>query len=485
MATIQKLIKKRTRPDGTAEVLLRIAVTRDVKPTISTGIYVKPEYFKGEYDEQGRLKAPDIVVPNKSKLNFVDRKNTEDAQSQLRDFVNRILKVFDIFSSKEISKQLIEDAIEVSKNLSTKDMDEAVIRRLINEKYHPELKPKSFFETFYLYLQRKKLSAVREKNMKVLIKDLQRYQLYRRIAMNESSFELTIDGVTAETIEDFENYLRDESELYEEQPSIFKTIFEATDEKNKPQPRGHNTICALLNKLRAFYSWLNEQGMTDNHPFDKYSGCTTEKYGDPIYISIEERNTIADYDLSEHPQLAVQRDIFIAQCCIGCRISDLYRMTSNNIVEHTTDSGSKYKAIDYIATKTKEVKQNVISVPINNRLSTLIDKYSNGSMNSPLFPFISMQKYNDDIKDIFRLCGIDRIVTTLDPVTGNEIQKPIYEVASSHMARRCFVGGLYKQVKDPSLIAPLSGHSQNSKAFARYRKVDDDETKRQLVSLLE
>ena len=59
-----------------------------------------------------------------------------------------------------------------------------------------------------------------------------------------------------------------------------------------------------------------------------------------------------------------------------------------------------------------------------------------------IFPFISDQKYNDAIKEIFRICGVTRIVTVLNPTTGNEEKRPINEVVSSNMARRTFTGNL-------------------------------------------
>ena len=114
----------------------------------------------------------------------------------------------------------------------------------------------------------------------------------------------------------------------------------------------------------------------------------------------------------------------------------------------------------------------------------LIDKYSDMDTAGKLFPFISAQKYNDDIKDIFRLCDVTRSVTVLNPTTGKEEKKPINEVASSHMARRTFVGNLYKKVKDPNLVGSLSGHAEGSKAFARYREIDDD-IKKELVNMIE
>jgi hypothetical protein len=100
-----------------------------------------------------------------------------------------------------------------------------------------------------------------------------------------------------------------------------------------------------------------------------------------------------------------------------------------------------------------------------------------------LLPFISDQKYNAYIKRIFKECGIDRVVTFYNPTTDQEEKKPLYEIASSHLARRTFVGNLYKRVKDPNAICKLSGHKEGSKAFSRYRDIDEEQ-KRELVDLL-
>ena len=61
-----------------------------------------------------------------------------------------------------------------------------------------------------------------------------------------------------------------------------------------------------------------------------------------------------------------------------------------------------------------------------------------------------------------------------DPTTRREIRMPVSECASSHMARRTFCGNLYKRVKDPNIVASMSGHKEGSKALARYREIDKD-----------
>lgn len=354
------------------------------------------------------------------------------------------------------------------------------LEQLIDEQIHPEKYQKQgddFFSIMETYLQKKKLSEVREKNFRVLVRALQRYELFVS-AYERKEFKLELDKVNSETIEDIESFLRNEHNLYNEYPDIYKEVPAIVNTKRKtikPQPRGNNTICALFNKLRAFYNWCNQQGITDNRPFERYNGITTEKYGTPFYLTLDERNLIADFDLSARPQLAIQRDIFIFQCLIGCRISDLLKMTPENIIN---------EAVEYIPHKTKDERPVVVRVPLNERAKVLIDKYKGADSKGKLFPFISAQKYNDDIKDIFRLCGITRLVTVLNSTTGKEEKKPINEVASSHMARRTFVGNLYKKVKDPNLVGSLSGHAEGSKAFARYREIDDD-IKKELVNMIE
>ena len=76
------------------------------------------------------------------------------------------------------------------------------------------------------------------------------------------------------------------------------------------------------------------------------------------------------------------------------------------------------------------------------------------------------------------------MVTLQDQQTREEVQKPLNELASSHMARRSFIGNIYKKVKDPNLVASLSGHKEGSKAFARYRTIDD-EMKKELIDFLD
>lgn len=93
--------------------------------------------------------------------------------------------------------------------------------------------------------------------------------------------------------------------------------------------------------LRSFFKGLVANGVITSSPFQKYHGIVSENYGTPYYITLDERNIIADHDFSKSPSDALQRDIFIFQTLIGCRVSDLYRMTPKNIINGAL-SGHKY-----------------------------------------------------------------------------------------------------------------------------------------------
>jgi hypothetical protein len=113
---------------------------------------------------------------------------------------------------------------------------------------------------------------------------------------------------------------------------------------------------------------------------------------------------------------------------------------------------------------------------------SILEKYKDYKGPS-LFPFHFQQDYNEDLKVIFKKAGVDRMVTILNPTTRKEEHVPICEVVASHMARRTFIGNMYKKVKDKSMVGMLSGHKSDSKAFDRYWTPDDD-TRQSLVDLL-
>ena len=322
----------------------------------------------------------------------------------------------------------------------------------------------SFFDVYEHYIDTHKFSDHRRKQNRVIWRTLKRYEIFKGLSF-------TFENITADTLRDFEKFLADEHKLVDQKK--YQKVLTAVPETRTPQPRGKNTINDFMIRLRSFYIWANENDYTTTNPF-KHFTIAECVYGTPYYITIEERNQLYNFDFSDNPDLARQRDIFVFQCLIGCRVSDLWAMTKSNLVNG---------AIEYIPRKTKEGRAITVRVPLNAIATEIVERYKDFDK-VKLFKLTTQQQYNRDIKTMFRLSGLTRIVTVINPTTREEEQRPICDIASSHLARRCFVGNLYKKVKDPNLIGKLSGHKEGSRAFSRYREIDE-ETSRELVTMLE
>lgn len=322
----------------------------------------------------------------------------------------------------------------------------------------------SFFDVFSSYICERDFSLQRKKHFWVVWRTLKRYEIFNGV-------ELTFDSFTDDTLRSIEHFYKEEYIICKS-PG-YEKIMSAVPHSRLPRQRGKNTINCFMRHVRAFIYWAIDRGVTSNNPFKKYKiiECV---YGTPIYITIAERNKLYHHDFSATPHLARQRDIFVFQCLIGCRVGDLWSMTKSNIVNG---------AVEYIPRKTKEEDAITVRVPLNTIACEILKRYDRTD-DERLLPFTTLQHYNKDIKTIFKESGLTRIVTVINPTTREEQKRPIYEVASSHLARRCFIGNLYKKVKDPNLIGKLSGHKEGSKAFARYREIDEDMC-RELVTMLE
>lgn len=466
MAQTNYYLGKISNAAGESEINLRLYVSRDIRLRIGSGIWL---------DRKRWGKKNDINIPI---IQGEEREQLLEKRAKLKALTD-----------------LLEQEINTSPDKSTITSD--YLQKIV-KKFHKPSKAKkefekSFFDVVDTYLASHKLSEQRLKNFKVLTRCLHRFELYKR-KDGSRGFTLSFTNLTPELLRQIEDFLLDEKSVFLQYPEIYEqypysakvavktlkrkrppTLDEEGNEvpKGMPKPRGQNSVADMLTRFRAFILWAIDNGYTANNPF-KHFTIGEIVYGTPIYITNEERNRLLETDLSDDKELETQRDIFAFQCLVGCRVSDLYKMTYRSIIND---------AIEYIPRKTKEDRPITVRVPLNDTALKLIAKYQDYSRDS-LFPFNTEQHYNRKIKEAFRRAGLDRTVTVLDQQTRQEVQRPLYEVASSHMARRTFIGNIYKKVKDPNLVGALSGHKEGSKAFARYRTIDDD-MKKELIGFLD
>lgn len=324
---------------------------------------------------------------------------------------------------------------------------------------------------FDKFLEGRDPKLSRTKHYRVLMRILQRYSEYVRLSQpRQSKYVFDVKFITTEDLNAIYDYAVNEYQIVEDYPGIL----EAYPETRQINQRGGNTITGIFKNLRAFFNWCQKEGHITKNPFIGFEKGDGELYGTPIYLTAEEVNQIFAMDFSDTPSLEVQRDIFVFQCSVGCRVGDMMRLTKRDVIND---------AIEYIPQKTIKENAKTVTVPLNKKAKAIIAKYKD-CPGEQLLPFVASQNYNYAIKEILKKAGVIRLVTTLNQLTRKEEKRPIYEVASSHMARRTFIGNLYKRVQDQHMISSVTGHSDNSRAFVRYRTIDM-EMKQNLVNLLD
>lgn len=437
-----------------------------------SGIYIDPSFFVGEQEDapahidkkdKARIITPEIkyhremATKLQSLLDFVDGK-VQEVNNHRKD-KNYILPY---------DKEWLNDAVKEFLNIKTLRND-SEIDALFHSFYSREKKP---FSTYHII------------HIKAMTRDIHRYIAYVRLTENHSfTFEPSI--VNKEMVENFLSYLRNELSLLEEDyVTPNNTIILAKDIKAKVmaancdcdgvhsdalRDRGENTIIKKANMLHSFFVWANKKKLIDNDPFIDLE-IDREKYGAIFYPTIEERNKIAATPMPT-PSLERAKDIFILQSLLGCRISDLRWLNEDMIVGDI---------LKYTPKKTEKKSGMTAKVAITDMAWGIIKKYRNDPLKKGnVFLFIPSLPYlNREIKEVFKVAGIDRKVQKLDPLSGKEITVPLYKVATTHIARKCCLGNAYKMTDDPDIINKIGGHVAGSKAAFRYREVGDDKIRK-------
>lgn len=439
MASVRAFIRTSAKNAEVVNVRFRLSDGRNIQLFHKSEIEVEPEAF----DSKNQIIKAKIVYPKDKRTKFDN------------DVSDR--------------KKLIREIYNSAPDITSEELDLRIDQLLHPEKYiqEQENKRKTFFDVYDLFVSNYRGTERMKQHYRSVKRILQRYELYKQKTV--PSFEFTFESIETELLKDLETFIHDEHSLFEKHPDIYLAV----PDSRPPKQRGRNRINKILRYMRTVILWAIEEKETSIVTIPKFN-ISQDVYGTPYYISIEERNTLYNFDLSKQPQLAVQRDIFVFHCLIGCRVGDLLKLKKSSVIGN---------AVEYIPRKTKEGRPVTVRVPLNTIAKEIIDRYAN-NIGDSLFPFIAEQNYNYAIKDMFAAAGLKRMVTVINPTTGEEDKRPLNEIASSHLARRTFIGNLYKKVKDPNLVGALSGHKEGSKAFARYRDIDD-EMKNDLIKLLE
>ena len=153
------------------------------------------------------------------------------------------------------------------------------------------------------------------------------------------------------------------------------------------------------------------------------------------------------------------KDLFVLQCQTGLRFSDLMRLSKEHIIGNTI----------HIVSKKTRVK---VCIPMNKYVREIFGKYNLLLPSAP-----TIQSYNKIVKEICRKAGLTDVVT-YEIDRGGELvpeSKRLYELVSSHTARRSYITNMLRDRMSPTAIMKSTGHKKLD-TLSRYDRMSQEET---------
>lgn len=284
---------------------------------------------------------------------------------------------------------------------------------------------------------------------------------------------LTIKGLssitprefTTDLLLDYRRFIYNEY-LYVSQ---FPELYPSGGGRHAPRQRCKDTtVVHDLKALQAFFRELEDTDEIRHSPFRKISGERRRSimhvmYDAPFFLKADELRRVMTTEVPSDLQWV--KDIFVLNCAIGCRIGDLLSLTMDKVA--VSEDGIPY--VHYVPRKTARmmtVNQEVVTPLI---LPALEIVQRTGLRLMVGNQHYGKQRYNKALRELLRTCGINRTICLYDSELGDNVYRPIYEVASSKLARKTHVDMLNK-VQINYYAAGL--HREGSDAVFRYTRLE-------------
>lgn len=275
---------------------------------------------------------------------------------------------------------------------------------------------------------------------------------------------IRVAEVDGEVLVYFRQFIKNEYMLVDQYPQLYADM----RRQNIPtRPRSINTISTRMRMLFAFFRELQDREEISKSPFLKMGkarkvSIMRVKFDDPIFLYAEELQIIMHADVP--PSLEETRQAFVLQCALGCRISDYQVLNMHNV--SVTPQGIPY--VHYLPIKTVSHQKD------NKEVETPLMRFALDIIKQTQFHFAILRYptgksgYNVKIRELLRYCGIDRECAVFNPQKRCNEYKPLWQLASSKLARKTLVDMLTK-VQVNQYAAGL--HKDGSPAISHYTKL--------------
>jgi len=286
MAKIElRLSSKVQQETGRQEILIRFFNGSVFNLRTKSEIYVNADFFEYYVDRKKTHELLHNDIPDR--INTATLQEAEKFGWALRESGELVVNgrrnetpevVYHKEQLKRISslkKHIIEKYEAADKDSVKGDWLSDIVDRYNHpEKYQVKVEKKEFYELVEQYITKRQLAESHARAFRVITRAIARYEGYIRATDDtRKNFVFDIDTVTRNDIEDFADYLKNEKELSDANPELFKKLFEdyplaVGSGQHVLEGRGDNTVKNMLSRLKSLFRFYYERGDTNNRPFD-------------------------------------------------------------------------------------------------------------------------------------------------------------------------------------------------------------------------
>jgi integrase len=206
-----------------------------------------------------------------------------------------------------------------------------------------------------------------------------------------------------------------------------------------------NTIGRYIPFIKTVCRDAKENGYETSIDLNKVKGYTIKSKFE--ILTFDELEKIENTHFTKE-SLENAKDWLIIGCYLGQRVSDLLKINKQSL--------TSVRGLEMVQIIQQKTGKN-IAIPLHDTVKKILLK-RNGE-----FPRkISDQRFNEYIKDVARIAGLNNKVygNLINPETKRK-EQGIYEkwqLVSSHICRRSFASNFYGDIPTPLLIG-ITGHS--------------------------
>jgi integrase len=365
-------------------------------------------------------------------------------------------------SVKDINFQIIELSEIISNIYDTRNPYDEISSDWLTEKVDNEIKYRKVKDNLTLtplvyevekYIKHHRMSESRRRTFNIILSTFTSFEKYYSIRKGRQVIFTYMD-INHEVIDSYLDFLKNEHFLFKEYNEIYST--RGIEKVNK---RSRNCCNEYLKKFRCIIKDIEKKTHSSYYPFQNYR-IPSSKLDKPVVTKDFELKQIYDFETNDKT-LELVKDNFLLHTQINSRIEDFRNLRYTDILLQTNpNNGQMINYLEFYPQKTVNSSGVMVSIPLNNLAREIINKYRGKS--EYLIPHYCDQYYNRKLKELFKLVGLDRIITRSNTKSNMTEQVEFFNLASSHLSRRTSISLLYKYGCPEEMVSDISGHKSNS-----------------------